>query len=556
MDRRFELDTQGNIEYACVVMEQISEKERERNRLRQQANYWRERHGRAAKRAGHWKEKAENLERVVGEQKREIRELTDQVEKQTARIAWLEQQVFGRKSEGTAECVKEGTEEGKRGPARRRGGSRKRGKQPGAKGYGRRKHPELPTEEVIHELPESKRICPKCGKPFADFPGTEDSEEIDYEERVFRRVHRRKRYRRTCQCERVPGIVAAPAPPKLIPKGKLSIGLWVHLLLAKYLDQQPLHRTLGRLALNGVGLSQGTITGGLRRIGELIQPLYVLILERSRNAHHWHMDETRWKVFAEWLDKKGHGWWLWIVKTKDTCVYLLDPGRSGEVPKKFLGENAEGVISADRYSAYKTLLSALIRIAYCWAHVRRDFLRIRDGYRKLHDWGTAWVDRIDGLFHRNARRLGARADPAAFSVEDQALRAEMDAIAQVRDRELADETLHPAARKALASLENHWEGLRIFVDHPEIPMDNNRAERGLRNPVIGRKNYYGSGSVWSGMFTVMMFTLLQTLLLNDINPKDFLQAYFEACAENGGRVPENLDAFLPWKSSGEEPRAA
>jgi transposase len=409
---------------------------------------------------------------------------------------------------------------------------------------------------VIHELPESKRICPKCGKPFADFPGTEDSEELDYEERVFRRVHKRKRYRRTCQCKCVPGIVAAPVPRKLIPKGKLSIGLWVYLLLEKYLDQRPLYRTLRRLSLHGVDFSQGTITGGLGRIGELIQPLYVRILERCRSAGHWHMDETRWKVFVEWLGKKGYGWWLWIVMTKDTCVYLLDPARSGDVPKDFLGENAEGVISADRYSAYKTLLSVLIRIAYCWAHVRRDFLRIRNGYGKLRDWATAWVDRIDGLFHRNARRLGARADPAGFSVEDQALLAEMETMAKVRDRELADEALHPAARKALESLENHWEGLRIFVDHPEIPMDNNRAERGLRNPVIGRKNYYGSGSVWSGMFTVMMFTLLQTLLLNDINPKDFLQAYFEACAENGGRVPENLDAFLPWKSSEEEPRAA
>ena len=66
----------------------------------------------------------------------------------------------------------------------------------------------------------------------------------------------------------------------------------------------------------------------------------------------------------------------------------------------------------------------------------------------------------------------------------------------------------------------------IFVDHPEIPMDNNESERRLRNPVVGRKNYYGSGSQWSAMLTAILFTLFQTLLKNQINPGKWLLAYF------------------------------
>ena len=77
-------------------------------------------------------------------------------------------------------------------------------------------------------------------------------------------------------------------------------------------------------------------------------------------------------------------------------------------------------------------------------------------------------------------------------------------------------------------------------------MDNNESERRLRNPVIGRKNYYGRGSQWSVMLSAILFTLFQTLLKNQIDPQKWLFAYFQACAENGGRPPEDLDSFLPW----------
>ena len=89
----------------------------------------------------------------------------------------------------------------------------------------------------------------------------------------------------------------------------------------------------------------------------------------------------------------------------------------------------------------------------------------------------------------------------------------------------------------------------IFVDNPDVPMDNNEAERRLRMPVVGRKNYYGSGAVWSGTLSAMLFTIFQTVLINNINPKLFLQAYFEACAKNGGEAPDNIDEFLPWNLS-------
>jgi transposase len=323
--------------------------------------------------------------------------------------------------------------------------------------------------------------------------------------------------------------------------------------MEKFLFQRPLYRVRKVLALEGLDVSQGTLTGGLRRIGELLQPIYTQILEHNRNAKHWKMDETRWMVFEEVEGKKSYQWWLWVVITDDTVVYLLEPTRSAEVPQNHLGDEPEGIINADRYVVYKTL-GVKILIAFCWSHVRRDFTRVRDGYRKLRDWGEAWVKRINEIFRLNDKRLEVLSEPQAFQMKDQALREAIDAMADEREHELADLNLHKAARKALESLRNHWKGCTLFVDHPEIPMDNNESERRLRDPVVGRKNYYGSGSVWSGALTAILFTLFQTLLKNNIDPQKWLFAYFEACAQNGGRVPTNLDEFLPWNLS--EPQKA
>ncbi len=268
--------------------------------LRQQANYWRAQQARAIQRQAAAPAEVQQLKQVVGDQQTQIAELTQQLEALQAKVAGLQQQVFGRKSEQALEvadqpCGKENAPGASDSSAPQR---RKRGKQRGAKGYGRKRRDDLPTEEVVHHLHQVQQRCPRCGKPFTLFPGTEDSEVIDWEVRLVRRIHRRTRYRPTCNCHAVPGIVAAPAPPKLIPKGMFAVSFWVRLLMEKFLFQRPFYRVRKVLALEGLPVSQGTLTGGLERITGLLQPLHVHILQRNRSAKHWHMDETRWMVFA------------------------------------------------------------------------------------------------------------------------------------------------------------------------------------------------------------------------------------------------------------------
>jgi transposase len=106
----------------------------------------------------------------------------------------------------------------------------------------------------------------------------------------------------------------------------------------------------------------------------------------------------------------------------------------------------------------------------------------------------------------------------------------------------------------LASLQEHWNGLTRFLDDPRIPLDNNASERRARGPALGRKNYYGSGALWSGRLAAMLFSLFATLTLAKINIRTWLKWFLESCAENSGQVPSDIKPFLPWKMSVEKRR--
>jgi transposase len=190
-------------------------------------------------------------------------------------------------------------------------------------------------------------------------------------------------------------------------------------------------------------------------------------------------------------------------------------------------------------------------LAFCWAHQRRDFLELAVRHPDLSAWAFVWVDKIGELYHLNNLRLAAPPDSVEFSECDQLLRQAVEQMADDRDAALKEPLLKEPAVKVLQSMENHWSGLTVFVDHHEVPMDNNTGERTLRTPVTGRKNYYGSGSRWSGEFTAMMFSLAVTVKLWGINPRTWLSAFLHACAANGNQAPGDLSAFLPWEMSEE-----
>jgi transposase len=516
------------------LRQEVADLRRENLELRQQVGYWKAQHARAVHRAEHLEAEVENLR---GENRK------------------LQDQLFGRKSEKSSTGDRSNHLEGES-DERDSSAPPKRGQRKGRPGPKRRDYSHLPVVDDLRKLPKDQRVCPQCGAALSP-SDTEDSEQIEIEVRAYRRRIRRRRYQRTCTCSNCPRTVTATPAPKLIPKGVLGVSVWVEILLDKFASHRPTERLLGQWQLLGLDVAAGTVASGLERLEPLFQPLYDALLERNAASPFAQADETRWMVFAAQEGKTGYRWWLWVFLGEDTVVFRLDPTRSHDVPEGHFPADARAVLMVDRYSAYKAMAQVKLGnvvLVFCWAHVRRDFVAVGKGWSEHKKWALAWLGRIRELYRHDRRRRSAKTGSADFIASDIELRETVAAMQAQADTELADPKLPTPCRKVLASLQEHWSGLTRFLDDPRIPLDNNASERRARGPALGRKNYYGSGALWSGRLAAMLFSLFATLSLAKINIRTWLTWYLKSCAENGGQVPSDINPFLPWKMSVEKRR--
>src|SRR5438128_9675110 len=342
------------------------------------ANYWQAQHARSVEREA---------------------ALTAQVASLEATIRDLTQRLYGTKSEKSA-----GPEDA---AASKPSSARHRGQQPGSKGHGRSERSALLVVPEVHDLSPAQSCCPACGEAFAPFPGAEESTIIEVQVQAHLRRIQRRRYQKTCRCPQVPGIVTAPPAPRVIPKSPLGVSVWTMMLLDKYLYGRPTHRLCEELRHYGLPLAQGTLTDRLQRIAVLFELLMPALYERQMGEKLFHGDETRWEVFEEVAGKAGHRWYLWVMHSASVEFYRMAPGRGADVPEahfaKLHHDLVEVVLVCDRYSAYKCLAKdcAALFLAFCWAHVRRDFLKAARSWLGLENWMFAWVDDIGVLYRRN-----------------------------------------------------------------------------------------------------------------------------------------------------------
>jgi transposase len=479
--------------------------------------------------------------------------------------------LFGKKSEKTSalKSEKDGQDDSR--------SKRKRGQQPGSQGHGRTQRPDLPIIHEQSDLAEGEKSCRTCGLPHLPTPALDEhSDVIEVEVKAHVRRIRRLAYTRNpcCTCADTPAILTAPPPPRLIPRSDYAVSFWVEVILGKYRYGQPSNRYLQDLADQGLPVSPGTLAGGLQALAPLFEPVLEALYCKQMSEQLFHNDETRWEVFVDLPGKVGTRWYLWVTRSPSVVFYCIDPSRSAAVPgAHFAGLQAQkAIIVCDRYSAYKKLarLAPNILLAFCWAHVRRDFLDAGRAFCELEGWALEWKGRIGTLYHLNRLRLAQwdRERPLAeqsdvFHRHHEALQAQLQGMQEEATRIVASENaedtpgegvpganLSRSARtkrnKVLASLLEHWSGLTVFIEYPEAPMDNNPGENSIRTPVNGRKNYYGSGSLWSAQLAAILFAILQTLVLWEINPRHWLRCYLTACAENGASAPRDIDPFLPW----------
>ena len=499
-----------------------------------------------------------------------------ELERVRADLAVLQRMVFGRSSErARPEPSADGGDAGQGRDLRGSGtGGKKRG--PGARA-GRRDYSHLPRVEVAWDFGGGGYCCPECGTPFTGLGSDHVTEQLDWLVIVRVRADCRRRYRRACSC-RVPATVTAPGPPKAIGKGLFTNAFLAMLFTERYVAGRSMNSLVTGLARHGADVAPGTLAGACAQAGALLAPLEDAITARSRQSWHLHADETTWRVFAP---RDGDGparWWLWVFLGADTACFVMDATRSGAVLARHAGidektgqltpDDDDGgprrlVISSDFYAVYQSAgkkAGGLVNL-YCWAHIRRYFVRAGDANpAQLRYWTAAWLERVKDLYAAHAQLMTAWAQAAAPAPREAAAAAArleeagaawdeaIGVIDEARKKQMTAPGLQEPAKKALATLDREWDGLAAHRDYPMIGLDNNPAERALRRPVVTRKNAYGSRNEDAARLAARIWTVTATAQMAGLNVLTYLTAYLDECGRNHGKplTGPDLERFLPW----------
>lgn len=446
-------------------------------------------------------------------------------------------------------------------------------------GHGPTAQPKLPTQESLHLLDEPDQTCPSCGGELEPFEGQfETSEEITYEPpKITLLVHKRQKY--VCSCG---GCVdTALGPVKLIPGGRYSVAFATAVAGEKYLDHLPLERQVRRFGRQGLEVTAQALFDQLWAAAQVLLPTYGALFERLRKESVLYLDDTGWKMM------KPHdvaSWHLWNLNAGRVSWYTLSSTKGAPVVNLLLG-NYAGIVVGDGAPAYtsvqkdggrgtdvdafqiitpggelRSLRSADLvmepapfRLGHCWAHVQRKF---RDASKNFYRHARAFMDQVKLLYQLEDQATAtakARAGPDATAAELHAL------LLQVR-REVRDTQSRPitqamldwlktpralprsALGQAIAYALGRWKGLTLFLDHPEMLLDNNRSERALRGPVVGRKNFAGCRSERGALVAAVFYSLFETAKLCGVDPVAYVHRAVECALLEPGAVtlPEPL----------------
>ena len=404
------------------------------------------------------------------------------------------------------------------------------------KGHGRTSQPELPSIDVTHKLTDEKLVCDACGGQMGAVDTlAEQSELIAIEKRkVVLERHLRTVY--ACNCGQC--IKTAPGPLRVIPKGRYALSFAVHIAYQKYFAHLPLERQVQAFAHDGARFTTAALWDQIDALATILKATYDAIWRAIQSEEILRADETPWAIMSN-----GHTanekFYAWVcVGTRFVAFRLLDT-RSAMGAASVLG-NFAGTLMVDGLTSYpaaakrKSNEAPGFIIANCNAHARRKFVECERYWPKESAHAVDLYRKIYAV-ERKAKGL-----PPAKLLE---LRQEkskplMDALFNwAREQQQRTDVLPSTGlAKAVAYLLNHEKGLRVFLDNPNVPVDNNESERAIRPLVLGRVNYLGSRSRRGTEVLAIISTLVESAKRCGVPPEAYLLAAAEHALTKAGNV--------------------
>ena len=409
-------------------------------------------------------------------------------------------------------------------------------------------------ERIPHVIEPKVCTCPECGGPLKTL-GQDESEVLEAKTVTFtvtRHIRPKKR------CTKCAAIVQAPAPSRPIEKGFDGASLLALVLSWKYSFHLPLYRQCQIFAHAGLKLSRTTLMQWVAASSLLLRPLVEALAKHVLSASNINADDTPYRVLAPGTGKtkRGHIWTYvrdgtgWGSTDPPAVWYQYSPSWHGKYPQKHLA-GFKGKLQVDGYAGFEPLFlptrpgaAPRVEEVACMMHARRKFFDI---YAALKSpIAKEAIERIGVLYQIETHirgqsaedRLAARQKYAVPHLE--ALRAWMiETVCQLDSSSKLIEAFNYSLKR--------WTQLCRYTEDGRLEIDNGAAERSIRGMGIGRRNYLFFGSDSGGERAAIIYSLVESCKLNNIDPHSYLQYVLERIADH----PINrIEELLPWNVAG------
>ena len=412
----------------------------------------------------------------------------------------------------------------------------------------------LPRERVIVPGPTE---CPCCGSTKLAKIGEDITETLEVIPRQWK-VIQYVREKFTCRaCEK---ISQPPAPFHVISRGRAGPNLLAMVLHNKFALHQPLNRQSETYAREGIDLPLSTLADDVGSCAAVLAPLADLIRAHVFRGERIHGDDTPVPLLAKGKTATAR---LWVYVRDDkpfggpappAAVYFFSRDRVGDHPERHLAHYG-GILQADAYAGFNRLYEpdrepAPIAEAACWAHGRRKFFVLADIASKARNkkpvvvspLALQAVQRIDAIFAHERAINGQSAEQRLAYRREQIAPLVTELEAWMR-AERAKLSRHADPAKAMDYMLKRWDAFTRFLDAGRICITNNAAERALRGVALGRRAWLFAGSERGGDRAALMYTLIQSAKLNDVDPRAWLA---DVLARINDHKITDLAALLPW----------
>jgi transposase len=419
---------------------------------------------------------------------------------------------------------------------------------------GRKKIPDhLERIRIEHTLGEAERLCPCCNEVCQKF-GEEISEQLDYKPgNLFVRQHARFKYScRKCHDH----ITTAHVPIAIINKGLPGPGLLAYIAACKYADHLPLHRLERILARHDIELSRQTMCAWMAHIASMLHPLVECMATLVRQSKALHTDATKMSYLDPEVKGRSLSGQMWAFlgdRDHPFDVFAFCPNHTAACIDAFLQDHRyHGYLNADAHNVYDHLFkdSTILELG-CWTHARRKFFDAKESDAARSAVAMAHIRQLYAI-EAEARDLiaaqkleGSAADEVRFRLRQAKSLTVLAALKTWLEAEQPKVLPKCLIGLAIAYTLKNWNALHRYTSDGFLDIDNNIAERALRQIAVGRKNWLFAGSAAGAETAATLFSIASSCHRHGVDVYAYLHDILQRLAHEPNPPPEQLREWLP-----------